>query len=140
MSEQKYPEPTTGAVILNKKGEVLLCRSYKWFNKLTLPGGHIELGETAKEATKRETREEAGIEVDVGPLLLVQEFIFGPEFCKRKHFIEFDYLCYARTDEVKLDNDELQSFEWVNPEEALKKDIDPYTRKAIESYLKTKHA
>ena len=41
---------------------------------------------------------------------------------------------------MKLDNDEMQSFEWVRPEEALKKDIDPYTRETIEAYLKTKHA
>jgi len=136
MSEQKYPEPTVGALILNKKGEALLCRSHKWFGKLTTPGGHIELGETAEAAVKREVKEEVGMDVEVGPRLIVQEFIFGPEFAKRKHFIFLTYLCYAKITDVKIDHDEMQSFEWMRPEDALKADIDTYTRETIEAYLK----
>jgi len=96
MSEQKYPEPTVAALILNKEGELLLCRSHKWFGKLGLPGGHIELGETAKEAVRREIKEETGLEIDVGPMLIFQELVFVPEFAKRKHFVCLDYLCYLK--------------------------------------------
>ena len=47
---QVYPEPTVGALIVNKEGRILLTKSHKWFDKYTLPGGHIEVGETMKEA------------------------------------------------------------------------------------------
>jgi hypothetical protein len=47
---QVFPEPTVGALIVNKEGKILLTKSHKWFDKYTLPGGHIEVGETMKEA------------------------------------------------------------------------------------------
>ena len=131
-----HPEATVGALILNGRGQILLTKSYKWRNRFTLPGGHIELGETAVEALKREVKEEVGMDVEVGPRLIVQEFIFGPEFAKRKHFIFLTYLCYAKITDVKIDHDEMQSFEWMRPEDALKADIDTYTRETIEAYLK----
>ena len=57
-------------MIVNKEGKILLAKSHKWFDKYTLPGGHIELGETMEEAVEREVKEEVGINVgdvvDVG--------------------------------------------------------------------------
>ncbi|WP_404442737.1 NUDIX domain-containing protein [Sutcliffiella horikoshii] len=39
-----------------------------------LPAGGTELGETVKEAVKREAKEEASINVEVGPLAFVYEY------------------------------------------------------------------
>jgi 8-oxo-dGTP diphosphatase len=36
----------------------------------SVPGGRIEPGETAAEAAAREVREETGLEVEVGPVLI----------------------------------------------------------------------
>ncbi|HQP31994.1 MAG TPA: NUDIX domain-containing protein, partial [Deltaproteobacteria bacterium] len=54
--------PGVRALILNERGEVLLQRrrdSGLW----GVPGGAVEIGETAFEALKREVREETGLEV-----------------------------------------------------------------------------
>src|SRR5207245_3375703 len=99
---QVFPEPTVGALIVNNEGKNLLARSRKWFDRYTLPGGHIEVGETMVDAVKREVKEEVGLDVDVVDMLLMQEVIFAPEFYKKKHFIFIDFYCESKNEQVKL--------------------------------------
>jgi 8-oxo-dGTP diphosphatase len=61
--------------LLIDKSRVLLCRNVK-HNYYFLPGGHIEFGETASTALKRELIEETGLESEIGPLLLTSEHYF----------------------------------------------------------------
>jgi nucleoside triphosphatase len=132
---QVYPEPTVGALIVNKEGKILLTKSHKWFDKYTLPGGHIEVGETMREAVARETMEETGLDVEVGEFLLMQEAIFTEEFWKRKHFIFFDFLCASKDQPVKLDGRELQEYVWEYPGAAFRLSLDSFTKKTLEKYL-----
>ena len=132
---QAYPEPTVGALIVSKDGRILLTKSHKWFDKYTLPGGHIEVGETMKEAVIREVKEEVGLDVEVAEMLLMQEAIFAEEFWKRKHFIFFDFLCKSRDQQVKLDGRELQEYVWEYPGAAFRLELDSFTRKTLEKYL-----
>ena len=71
-----------GVCILD--GKVLLClpkdRSYSY-----LPGGHIEFGETGREALVREMKEETGLDATAGDLLGVVESSFvqkGEKHCE----------------------------------------------------------
>jgi nucleoside triphosphatase len=132
---QVYPEPTVGALIVNKQGKILLTKSHKWFDKYTLPGGHIEVGETMKEAVIREVKEEVGLDVEVVEMLLMQEAIFAEEFWKKKHFIFFDLLCKSKDQQVKLDGRELQEHVWEYPGAAFRLELDSFTRKTLEKYL-----
>jgi nucleoside triphosphatase len=132
---QVYPEPTVGALIVNTEGKILLAKSHKWFDKYTLPGGHIEIGETMEEALKREVKEEVGLEVDVVEFLTMQEAIFAKEFYRKKHFIFFDFLCRASDQSVKLDKDELQEYIWEYPGQAFNLNLDSFTLKTVAKYL-----
>jgi len=132
---QVYPEPTVGALIVNTQGKILLTKSHKWFDKYTLPGGHIEVGETMKEAVAREVKEEVGLDVEVAEMLLMQEAIFAVEFWKRKHFIFFDFLCKSKDQQVKLDGRELQEYVWEYPGVAFRLNLDSFTKKTLERYL-----
>ena len=65
-------------------GKVLLClpkdRSYSY-----LPGGHIEFGETGREALVREMKEETGLAATAGELLGIVESSFvqkGEKHCE----------------------------------------------------------
>ena len=67
-----------------RDGKILLClpkdRSYSY-----LPGGHIEFGETGREALVREMKEETGLEATAGELLGVVESQFvqkGEKHCE----------------------------------------------------------
>ena len=132
---QFYPEATVGALVVNPKGDVLIVRSSKWRNKFTVPGGHIELGEAAEDAIKREVKEETGLDVEPVELLLVQQAIYPANYYKHEHFIFMDYLCKTLDSEVKLDGRELQEYLWIEPHEALKLDMENYTRRFVVKYL-----
>jgi len=135
-AKQVFPEPTVGALIVNQQGKILLAKSHKWFDKYTLPGGHIEVGESMVDAVRREVKEEVGLDVEVVEMLLVQEAIFAPEFYKKKHFIFIDFYCKSKDQQVKLDQDEIQDYIWVYPGAAYNLKLDLFTRKTLDMYLK----
>ena len=132
---QHYPEATVGALVVNPNGEVLIVRSVKWNDKFTVPGGHVELGERAEDAIKREVKEETGLDIESVELLLVQQAIYPEDYYRHEHFIFMDYLCQTRNSEVKLDGRELQEYSWMKPEEALKLNMEEYTRNFVTKYL-----
>jgi nucleoside triphosphatase len=135
MSEaQRYPEPTVGALIFDPAGRLFLMRSHKWAGKYVVPGGHVELGESLEAALHREVAEETGLTISDITFVGVQEFIYDPAFWKPRHFLFFDYACRTDTNHVTL-NDEAQDYVWVTVDEALRLPVEPYTAKAIRTYL-----
>ncbi|MBX3387210.1 MAG: NUDIX domain-containing protein [Phycisphaeraceae bacterium] len=79
--KDQHLEIIARAVVL-LPGRVLLCRNLK-HGYLYLPGGHVEFGEPAAEACRRELAEECGLKIAPGPLLLVTEETFSTK--KRQH-------------------------------------------------------
>ena len=80
---EKHIETIARGVCI-RDGKVLLClpkdRSYSY-----LPGGHIEFGETGREALVREMKEETGLDATAGELLGVVESQFvqkGERHCE----------------------------------------------------------
>ncbi len=92
-----------------RNGKVLLCRA-KGGSSTYLPGGHIEFGETGRQALKREILEEIGAEATVGRFIgvvensfmqhgkphseinLVYEFDMDAEsVCAKEGWIEFEW-------------------------------------------------
>jgi nucleoside triphosphatase len=136
MTEQTFPEPTTGVFIFNPQGELLLLRSHKWPGKYVVPGGHVELGERIEETAKREAKEETGLDVYDLQFICFQQFIYDPAFWKKRHFIFFDYACKTKSLAVQL-NDEAEDYIWVDPQKALELEIDHYTEVSIRAYLRS---
>jgi len=135
MSDQIFPEPTIGAFIFNAKGELLLLQSHKWPGRYVVPGGHVELGERLEEAVVRESKEETGLDIFDIEFINFQQFIYDPAFWKKRHFIFFDYACQTDGTNVQL-NDEAEGFVWAEPHEALTMELDTYTRRSVEEWLK----
>ena len=135
--KQIFPEPTVGALIQNDEGKILLCDSHKWPGIYTVPGGHVELGETCEDALVRECKEEVGLDVNVIELLSIQQVIRPKEFWRSDvHFIFFDYLCSVNGKQVaKVDADEIQSVIWADPTEALNLKIDRYLNHFIMRFI-----
>lgn len=131
----QYPEPTVGAVILNKHDEILLCKSKKWNDQYVIPGGHIEQGERMEDALRREVMEETGLEIYDIRLIGLQESIFSPKFHAPRHFIFIDFICRTDSTEVVL-NEEADSYLWSAPDEVLSYDLGGYTREFFQAFFK----
>ncbi|MFH0770735.1 MAG: NUDIX domain-containing protein [Candidatus Peregrinibacteria bacterium] len=133
---QHYPEPTVGALIVNPEGKIFLMASPKWKGKYVIPGGHVELGETLEDALRREVKEETNLDIFDIKFLAFLEFIYGPGFEERKHFLFFDYTCKTQTTKVQL-NEEGTNFVWVTSEEALKLPVESNTEIIIRRYVES---
>lgn len=102
-----------------RDGKILLCRA-KGGKTTYLPGGHVEFGETGREALVRETKEELGIDAETGAFLGVVENSFmqhgkphaevnlvyelklpdGISAQSREDWIEFEWRDIARLDDL----------------------------------------
>lgn len=133
--DRLYPEPIVGAIILNNNQEILLLQSEKWDSLYCIPGGHIELGESAVEALKREVFEETGLSISDISFLGVQESIFPKEFHEKKHFIFINYCCWTKSEEVTL-NYESKAYIWIKPSQIEKIELVSTSKTVISSYLK----
>ncbi len=134
-ADQKYPEPTVGALIFNRDDKLFLMSSHKWKGKWVVPGGHIELGERMEDALRREVKEETNLEIYDIQFLCFQEFIYDDRFWKPSHFIFFDYACRTDATDVKL-NDEAEEYRWVALDEAFALPVEHYTAVAIREYVR----
>lgn len=115
-NQKKFPrgvEVVGSAIIENEREEILLVKSPKWNNKWTMPGGHIEPGESIEKALLREAEEEIGLKMKSKGIISFGELIGSKDFHRPAHFIYFDIFCKINSANVKLDMEELFEYIWV---------------------------
>lgn len=92
-----------------------------------LPGGLIEVGETAEAAVVREVQEECSIEVRPGPVLgLFEPILADPGGRIRYHFVVIDFLAHYVRGEL-VSGDDAAEVRWVSPEDLARYDLAPAT-------------
>jgi len=136
--DEKYPLITVGALILNKKNQILLLKSSKWKGKLGIPSGKLNYGENTINGLKREIREETNLIVYNIKFLLIQEIIEPKDFFKNSHFVSINHVCKTKNSNVKL-NHEAQSYKWATAEDALKLNLNKSTEELIQYHLELKN-
>ncbi len=102
-----HPFVGVGAVIVRDNRVLLIRRGQApLLGEWSLPGGVLECGETLREATIREAREETGLAVEVGEMLGVYERVIRGEDARvRYHYVLIDFLCRPAAGELKAASD-----------------------------------
>ena len=104
-------EPTAGGIVFRRNAknevEILLIQDHK--DRWTIPKGHIEEGETAQEAARREIGEEAGLH-DIDMLGWLGKIHFRSRRIEKLVLITQQvYLMRVRTS-----GNEIQKEDWMN--------------------------
>lgn len=116
---------TDGTILAMRRGASAPTRPLEW----DIPGGELEYGENLEDAARRETREEAGIEL--GNLTLVDAIA---RFNEKGEF--WTAMCYAAEpaqEHIELSTEHDQ-FEWVTPEKFQEIQLTSRNREFVASF------
>jgi 8-oxo-dGTP pyrophosphatase MutT (NUDIX family) len=129
--------PSVNAIVTDDQGRILLIQRTDNGN-WSLPGGAMDLGETIRQATIRETVEETGIDIEVTGISGI--------YTDPNHVLH-----YTSNDEVRQEfsvvftarpltgeptpSSESSRVEWVSPEEMNQLQMDPSMRKRLTYFL-----
>lgn len=115
------PELAVGAVVV-RDGALLLVRRGRGVGagRWSLPGGRLERGETLAAAVARETREETGLAVVVGPLCGVAERRFDGA-----HYVILDYWCDPVGEDAPVAGDDAAAVTWARLADLDRLDLVP---------------
>jgi 8-oxo-dGTP pyrophosphatase MutT (NUDIX family) len=118
-----------GALFFDDRGRLLLVEpTYKpgW----EIPGGVVEHGETPSEACRREIEEELGLAREPGRLLVVD---WAPHHGDDRVLFVFEGGTITDPGEIRLQPDELRSYEFVSPHQAAERLIPRLARRVAEA-------
>jgi 8-oxo-dGTP pyrophosphatase MutT (NUDIX family) len=127
--------------IFIKDNKVLLAQAKGYTNSF-LPGGHIEFGESAKDALKREVEEELGVNCTVGRFLGVVEHKWennGVLHCEVNQVFEVTSSELHSNTNPKSIESHLDFF-WCEGEDLDGRNLQPFPfRSLIKNYLSGKN-
>ena len=99
------------AGLLVARGKVLLVKHRKRGRSYwVLPGGHVRFGETLADAVVREMKEELALDVTVGPLVVVHDFVH-----RRTHRVNLVFRVETAAKKFRVSRQRvLRGARWVN--------------------------
>jgi ADP-ribose pyrophosphatase YjhB (NUDIX family) len=122
---------------MNAAGAVLMLRRAKdpARGRLAIPGGFIDIGETAENALRRETREEVGLELGEPSYLCSQINSYAYEGVTYP-VLDFFFTASALAPEAAQPLDGVESFEWTMPDRVNPDEIAfPSIRRALSEFI-----
>jgi 8-oxo-dGTP diphosphatase len=126
------PVVCVGGVIVQDERAVIVRRGHEpRKGEWSLPGGLVELGESLLDATRREMKEETGLDVEVGAVVEMFDRIHrDAEGRVRYHFVIIDYLCTPIGGELSAGSD-ADDARWITAEEIEQYGINPHAAEVL---------
>ena len=111
-------EFSAGGIVFNNQGQVLITQHSS--NKhWSFPKGHIEKGQTSKEAALREVREEGGIEAKILEKVGENKYVYTNKEGEKVFKLVVLFLMTYVSGDIKDHDWEVSEAKWVTPEDAL---------------------
>lgn len=131
----RLPVLGVGAVIWNDRNEVVLIRRGKEprRDEWSIPGGHLEWGESSHEGVRREVREETGLIVEIAGLIDTVDLIAkDASGTVTRHYVLIDFAARAIGGELRAGSDAAEA-RWVPVSELHEYALWSETRRIIEA-------
>ena len=126
----KRPFVGVGAVFLNDNKILMMKREHEPRGVWSIPGGLIELGETAAEAIIREMKEEIGVDIEVKSLVGVYDYkVRDKNNIIKYHYVIIDYLVNQKEGQNILEHETLK---WIKIEDLDKYNVIKTHKKLVE--------
>jgi 8-oxo-dGTP diphosphatase len=115
--EIERPKIGVGVIIVNCEGKILVGkRAGSHAQYYSIPGGHLELGETFEEAAVKEVKEETSLTI-LNPKVICVTNNLGTYEKEGKHYISVSLLADEFEGTPKaLEMHKCQKWFWVDPE------------------------
>lgn len=142
--ENKIIQRIAGKAVIVHDGKVLIIRESTKYDdgtragKYDFPGGRVEPGENLHTALLRETKEECGLDVEVGKPIFVGEW---SPIIKDKHLQIFGifFQCASQYINVVLSGDH-DDYKWINPSDCDKYDLIPPNKEVLQALLRIENS
>jgi 8-oxo-dGTP diphosphatase len=124
---QQFPKLGASACVWRNGKVLLIQRAKPPVGLWSLPGGHVEFGETAVMASARELLEETGVTAELA------QFVGLYEIIREKPPLHYAVACYCGhwiSGEAAAASDALNA-SWLSPSDLYHLDFVPHVREAI---------
>jgi ADP-ribose pyrophosphatase YjhB (NUDIX family) len=121
--------------IISKENKVLLLRDPRMDEVIwEIPGGRMNIDEEPRAAVAREIMEELGIEIEVGVVVHMEQFIQGNEG-KRAFVIVYECEMKDAAAPITMSEAEVCEIAWVAADELPKYPLFPEYKRALDYYF-----
>ncbi len=132
---REYPDRPVvgvGAVIVRDGTALIVKRAHEpRKGEWSLPGGHLDLGESLEDAVRREVKEETGLDVTLGPVIETFDRVHRDADGRvRYHFVIIDYVCWSGEGEAVAGSD-AEAVAWVTADEIDRYGINPHAAEVL---------
>jgi 8-oxo-dGTP diphosphatase len=139
--KREYPDApiiAVGAIIRDGARIVVIRRDREPAKgRWTFPGGGIELGETVRDALRREALEETGLEVEAGELAAIVDRILPDDAGRiQYHYVILDFLARPVAGALRP-GDDASDIRWVGLSELEQLDMTEQAKEIARKLLST---